>query len=462
MTKPTNSDIATDTYRSNLRDALSAVPCIGDKVATTRAPAVADVMGGIGEDSRSLVLTATLGLSFVVSVWRVADKGLTARLITEGGQGPSHDVTIPMSDIAIGADGGRQIISRCKDAGGEWAAPVCLTLARAIDQGMVARPAGGLMALVQTDFPPDVDLGRYTVLAAATLEAICRLEGKQVDRAAKSHLCSDAVEPITGLQSIRTAMTALGGLAEGSLLEIQFHPHIAATPLPLPPGVLVLVTRTILSRPVKRERLIDTRVCTEISQRIIMQLCATQGGPKIDRLSAITPAEFVEHYRDPLPQKTLGKYLAKFGDVRGLNGDLAPDHVYKIRSRAEHHVYDSLRVQDFAAALNRARRTQSPEELKNAGELMYASHWSHSQRCGIGGVEADQIVNCVKDEGVPHGLYGAKVTGGGGGGEMVVLMRDEPASHAALARALSQAQSLSNRSIHTYRGGLAGAEMATV
>jgi galactokinase len=462
MTQQSNSGTANNCYRTNLDAALAAAPCDGGGVATTRAPAVADVMGGIGEDSRSLVLTATLGLSFVVSLWRVADKNLTVRLISESGLGPSHDVRLPIDEIISAPGGVERLISQCKQAGGEWAAPVCLTLARAIAQEMVPRPTAGLVALVQTDFPPDVDLGRHTVLAAATIEAACRLAEKQVDRATKSHLCSDAVEPMTGLRSVRTAMTALAGLADGSLLEIHFHPHIAATPLPLPPGILVLVARTILARPVKRERMIDTRICTEMSHRLIVQSSGEAGRPKVDRLSAITPAEFVAHFRDVLPQKAPGRYLARFEALRGLNGDLAPDQVYKVRSRAEHHVYDSLRVRDFVAALNRARRTQTPDALTAAGDLMYASHWSHSQRCGIGGVEPDQFITCVKAEGPPHGLYGAKVTGGGGGGEMVVLMRDDPAAHAALARALAQAQSQSNRHIHTYRGGLAGAELATV
>ncbi|HUN80889.1 MAG TPA: hypothetical protein VMV81_05190, partial [Phycisphaerae bacterium] len=64
--------------------------------------------------------------------------------------------------------------------------------------------------------------------------------------------------------------------------------------------------------------------------------------------------------------------------------------------------------------------------------------------------------------GPANGLFGAKVTGGGCGGEMVVLMRDDAAAHSALASAIAEVQSGCQKAIHTYRGSLAGAELATV
>jgi L-arabinokinase len=118
-------------------------------------------------------------------------------------------------------------------------------------------------------------------------------------------------------------------------------------------------------------------------------------------------------------------------------------------------------VNEFVSALVRARRTMSIDTLRDAGELMYASHWSHSQRCGIGGVETDRIVTAIRKQGIPMGLFGAKVTGGGAGGELVVLMRDDEVARNALSAAIREAQNLSNKAIHTFRGALPGAEYYT-
>jgi len=89
---------------------------------------------------------------------------------------------------------------------------------------------------------------------------------------------------------------------------------------------------------------------------------------------------------------------------------------------------------------------------------MYASHWSHSQRCGIGGVEPDLLTSAIRKQAPSAGLYGAKVTAGGAGGEMVLLMRDTPQAKAALADAIAKAENAGSRKIHIWAGSLPGAE----
>ena len=450
-------------HRDCLQAALAAWPADG-AAATARAPAIADVMGGIGESSGSLVLTATLNLSFMVSLWKTQSGRLDIRFVPEGGASSPKEFSLAIDCLGASQTNGCKMIEACKKAGAEWAAPLCLTLDRAVASGFIQRPKG-LAALVVTDFPPDVDLGRPTVLAAATQEALGRLEGAALDRAAKSRLCSDSISSLTGVLSIRTAMTCLAGSADGALLQICLHPQPTCEPLPMPPGVTIVAVRTSLNRPVSAERLVDTRLCAEMGHRVLQAALNGDGRAlRLDRLAAITPTEFVERYRDYIPSRITGKqFVAKFGDFRGVNGEsIAPTDVFKIRSRAEHHIYENRRVHEFATAINRARRANSLEPLVAAGELMYASHWSHSQRCGIGGVETDRMVSSLRRRGPADGLYGAKVTGGGLGGEMVVLMRDDPHSHAALASAIAEVQSSCQKAFHTYRGSLAGAELAIV
>jgi L-arabinokinase len=230
----------------------------------------------------------------------------------------------------------------------------------------------------------------------------------------------------------------------------------------LPQGIVIAAARTQLVRPTTMARLCATRMCAEMGRRMIADLQRSDGQRLEEdacRLSTITPAEYVERFRDRLPSKITGKaFCAKFGELRGLNGQLEPQEVYKVRSRSEHHIYENRRVHEYATDIVRARRSGSDESLAQAGELMYASHWSYSQRCGIGGVESDRLVTSIRQRGSEVGLFGAKVTAGGAGGEIVVLMRDDEAAHRALAEAVAEAESACDCKIGTWQGSLSGAE----
>lgn len=447
-------------FLAQLRHALQDHPKTEGGVAVTQCPGVADVMGGIGEDSGSLVITAALAQRYLCAAWRIAGSHIKLRFLSENGEGDPLDFQVPVEGL-IGTDP-ETIAAACAQANAQWAASSCLVLATAIGESLLPRFDGGLFVLVQTDFAENVEFGRYSVQAAATIDAACSALDQPAERLVQSRVCATAVGPLTGHDGVRTAMTSLTAPSDGSLLQLRFQPQAICQPFHLPAGIIILAARTQLTRPTTNRRLVDTRACMEMGRRIIQDL-QRQDGLRADesscRLSAITPAEYVERYRDRLPPKISGRAFAdKFGELRGLNGDLDPAATYKVRSRAEHHIYENRRVHEFATHLVRARRSNAIDAIVQAGELMYASHWSHSQRCGIGGVEPDQLVTSIRKHGPKAGLFGAKVTAGGEGGEMVVLMRDTEQAHAALADAVAQAEAAANKPILMLRGSLGGAD----
>jgi galactokinase len=447
-----------------LQAALAAHPPARGQAATVTAPAVADVMGGIGEDNGCLILTTTVGLSLTVSAWHIAANCLRLLLATEAGAGPTRQLDLPMALVGAVPHDPAVVMDACRREQAEWAIPAGLVVGRAMAEGVLPRPPAGLAILVQSDLPPDVDLGRHTVLGTAALESLCRLGSHALDRGVKSQFISDSLLPFCGVPTRRTALTTLSARPDGALLQLRFHLHPLCESLALPGGILICVARTSLARPVSRERLVETATCAAMGQRMIVDLRESEpAGPmtRADRLAAITPTEYVERYRDRLPSKITGKaFVERFGALRGINGELDPRDIYKVRSRAEHHIYENRRVDEFATCLSRARRTNSPAELVHAGELMYASHWSHSQRCGIGGVETDRLVSNIRKHGPAAGLFGAKVTAGGNGGEMVILMRDTDQAHAALAASVRATEAACHRSIDIFRCAFAGAEAA--
>lgn len=457
MTQANDRSALVRRFLAHTQEAARSHPPAAAPSAITQCPGVMDVMGGIGEDSGSLVLTAALAMSFMASAWQTSDAEVRVRMLTEGGEGPAHDCTLPLEMFkAAGEDAAQAVVQRCREGNAEWALPCYLALQKAVTESLFAPPTAGLLLLLQSDFPADADFGRLCVQAAASLDAFCKALNAEADQLRQSRIAAAAVERLTGQYTVRTAMTALFAAPRGSLLQLRFHPQVMCQPLELPPGVTIFGAGTRLARPTTRDRLIETRTCTEMGCRMIMDLQRGDGlrvEENLGCLSTITPSEYVERYRDRLPPKITGKaFNAKFGALRGINGELKPDDVYKVRSRAEHHIYENKRVHEFAASLVRARRNSSVDDLVHAGELMYASHWSHSQRCGIGGVEPDQLVSCIRERGPAAGLYGAKVTAGGAGGELVVLMRDSGQARVALADAVAKAESAGSRKIHTWEG----------
>jgi len=427
-----------------------------------RAPAVADVMGGLAEDTGGLVLTAALPVSFLAAAWPV--DGETVHLEFTGDGGDGIEIDIPLRELRMPAveGDGDPIGQAVRAARAEKLAPACLAVRQALSDGLIPGLDGGLSILVQSDVPGDVEFGRSTCLATAVIHALCGALGVSADRFAKARAASRAVAPLTGSGTVRIAIAALSAGGSGSLVQTQFHPTPHCEARDLPAGITVVAARTRLERPTTFDRMIETRVCTEMGHRFITELKKEDGaaGEQLAApLAAISPTEYVDRFRDRVPTKVTGKtFVAKFGGLRGANGELSPGGIYKIRSRAEHHIYENRRANEFSACLVRARRTGDLNELIKAGELMYASHWSHSQRCGIGGVETDQFVNCVRQRGAAAGLFGAKVTGGGNGGELVVLMRDDERARAALAEAVAHAEELSKRKILVLHGGVPGAE----
>lgn len=449
-------------FRSHLQSAFSVHPRLSDRAEMSQAPAVVDVMGGICEEGGSLVLTATLGISVKVCAWQTADRDLKIRRFETNGEGDPHDFSLTMDRIGKDDPSGELLLAACRRADCEWAAPVCLAAHRALLDGLFPRPQAGLMFLVQSDFPSDADLGLPCATAAAVIDALARLFGATIEPLRKAITAAHCVSPLTVVPRLRMAMTALRGAADGSLLQLRFVPQFSCEPLSLPAGITLTAARTRLQRPTRSHRLRETQLCAEMCNRMILDLRQKDGQPIDARgahLAAITPTEYVDRYRDRLPSKITGKaFVERFGTLRGLDELSREKEIFKIRSRAEHHIYENRRVHDFVTNIVRAGRMAAPDALIAAGELMYASHWSYSQRCGIGGVETDRLVSAIRRRGSAAGLFGAKITGNGNGGEVVVLMRDDETAHAALQSAVDEAQAASKQPIEVFSGSLAGVE----
>jgi galactokinase len=173
-------------------------------------------------------------------------------------------------------------------------------------------------------------------------------------------------------------------------------------------------------------------------------------------LSGISADAYVEHFRDRIPTKFKGgDFLEHFGETGDPLTRIEPRTIYKVRSRTEHHIYEHLRARQFYDCLDRACDGDE-EALAEAGVLMNASHWSYGQRCGLGCIETDFMVNAIRRQKQPD-IFGAKLTGRGGGGFVVVLMRPTDQAFEAIGRATRQYSEKTEKPVTIHRDAVPGA-----
>ncbi len=85
---------------------------------------------------------------------------------------------------------------------------------------------------------------------------------------------------------------------------------------------------------------------------------------------------------------------------------------------------------------------------------MYESHRSYTA-LGLNSSGTDLLVELVRNEGPPAGLFGAKITGGGSGGAVAVLGKQT--SRAAIERVAAGYARETGHAPYIFRGSSAGA-----
>ncbi len=208
--------------------------------------------------------------------------------------------------------------------------------------------------------------------------------------------------------------------------------------VPLEPLTLVGLESGVLNSDARR-KYARVRTASFMGRFLIQRILAHESDDRAARdlpLAAISVQEYVTRFRDRLPTRLKGSdFLDRFGETGDPLTRVEPNVLYKVRSRTEHHIYEQDRAQQWIRILNSGRRPDDPSVLRTLGELMSASHWSYGQRCGLGSIETDLLVQLVHREATPDSdLVGAKISGRGSGGVVTVLMRATDRAWAALER----------------------------
>jgi len=428
----------------------------------TRSPGRLDLMGGMGDFSGSLALQIPTEVGVFVAAGLREDQRVYVETLGGDGHVQPSRWEWPLSWLY---QAGGRIVPTSEFSGKfepcPWVRHVAGVCHSLLEAGYVTHFAGGMTIFLASDIPSEAGLAASAAIQVAVAKALAALFEPGLSEEQILAACRKAVPHVPGATvGLVDHPTCLWGRAD-ALLQIRCRPFQILGHVALPANVRVAAVASGVRLPIYHQRYEDNRIAALMGKYLINRLIAASGdrdGPTGEYLANIAPSEYVRRFRNELPVKMKGAdFLAHYGQPEPGWGAVVPDRIYKIRSRAEHHIYENDRTHRFMERLGRARRTGERDALIEAGELMYASHWSYGQRCGMGSVETDVLVNLIRERGAARGLYGAKVTGAGCGGAVAVLMSDQPAAEEALSEACRAYTSKTGRPATILRGSSPGA-----
>ena len=433
------------------------------------APGRLDVMGGLAEYSGALVLNMTLGDHVCVAVQTRRDGKISIAAAPHSDGGAAEE--FPVSRLcesngrAVGADSRHGVKSALRPdlrncaLGG---------LTEALRAEMLPTPTGGLSLCVGSSLPDASGCGRNAAVAAATIVACAAALDRALEPLAVAAVCQRVENDwFSAPVGVADAVCALVG-EPNTLLEVRCEPCALGGSIRLPEDLLLLGIDCGVTQPDAARRYAHVRTATFMGRALIERIIGyervKQGSKQANwdgYLSRISVTDYVERFRDRIPTKIKGRdFLDRFGETGDPLTRIDPSSIYKVRSRTEHHVYEHARSRQFVECLSRAIRSADRSALVEAGEFMNASHWSYGQRCALGSIETDLLVNLIRSHGGKADVFGAKITGRGCGGVVAVLLKSTDQALSAIEAAMADYTSRTGHTPRLLRGSTPGALVA--
>ena len=432
------------------------------------APGRLDVMGGLAEYTGALVLSATLSAHVAVTIHEQAERRLTLHAVRSPGWGDDSPTSIAFDKLFSEGGSASAPIGEASEFHDLplWARCCAGAVAEAVHAKLCRSPRTGLVIVAGSSLSTLSNSGQFAALASAVIAALAHRDGVTLDVPRVASVCQ-AVEnqwmdrPV----GLSDAVSTLVG-EPNVLLGVQCDPCTVSVRLPLSNDLVLVGIDCGATRVDAAERYRRVRVASRMGRSLIRRIVQHEDGRDNawgGYLSGISVSAYVNRFRDRLPTKLKGKeFLTRFDDLDDALVEVEPDHLYKVRSRTEHHIYEHDRSGRFVKCLSQGMKKNDESAITEAGELMYASHWSYGQRCGLASIETDILVNLLRRQGVEAGIHGAKITGRGCGGVVAVLMRDTERAAEAVENAVQTYESRTGKKATVLSSGLPGVLKAGV
>lgn len=429
-------------------------------IMVAQAPARLDALGGIADYSGATVAEMPLAC-LAQAALQSTDDGIL--MVCTSGPALSTSlppVRIPLTCLTAGDPAGapQRLRAAVLAQNARWAAYPLGPLAILQADGLLP-PLRGLRIALWSDIPLGAGVSSSAALEIATLRALHTLWQLDLPPITLAHVAQRAENQVAGAPcGIMDQVTSLLGHANHVLLlrcqRTDELPAQVAGYRALPAGVQLVGLNSGITHQVAGHQYGRVRVAAFMGRAIIQhQAPAMLPGAY---LCALTPHDFYTHLEHLLPAQISGAEFARlYGDLGDDATHLEPDVAYQVRACTAHPVLEQANVALLLAGLADYEATRDPVALVEAGEAMYRSHRSYSQRCGLGSTGTDVLVEMVRSLGPQQGLYGAKITGGGGG--TVAVLTAGPAAPAAIAQVAAEYQQQTGRAAQIITGSHEGA-----
>jgi L-arabinokinase len=429
------------------------------------APGRLDVMGGLAEYTGALVLNMTLGDHVCAAVQARRDGKISITAAPRGDGDAASEISVSRLCESNGRGADAEHVDG-SDAASRPDLTTCAlgALTEAFRADLLPTPSAGLSIGVGSSLPDGSGSGRHAAVAAATIVACAAALDRALEPLAVAAVCQRVENDWLGTPvGVADAVCALVG-EPNTLLEVRCEPCVLGGSIHLPEDLLLLGIDCGVTQPNAVERYAHVRTATFMGRALIDRIIGherVKQGSWDGYLSRLSVTDYVERFRDRLPTKIKGQdFLDRFGETGDPLTRIDPAGLYKVRSRTEHHVYEHARSRQYAECVSRAIRGGDRQALVEAGELMYASHWSYGQRCGLGSIETDLLVSLIRRHGAAGDVFGAKITGRGCGGVVAVLMKSTAQAHTAIEAAMADYSTRTGHTPRLLRGSTPGALVA--
>lgn len=275
---------------------------------------------------------------------------------------------------------------------------------------------------VSSDVPRSQGVASSAALEVATLRALSRASGLQLNGKSLARLAWTAENEVVGTPcDISDQLTSVYGERD-ALLPILCRPDILSEPILLPDGVYVVgwpsgvfpsVTNSLAA--IDPVALADSPGQTARTAAFMgRQMLESRLGPR-EYLCEFAPSEI-----SPEPPVLLSgqEFTSSLGALNDSSCRMEDKRLYPVRASARFAVEEHFRCQ-LAQFLLRGGNAR--EALPLVGELLFQSHAGYSLM-GLGTPSTDAMVEAIRALGLGRGFYGARTSGSGAGGTVVVLL----------------------------------------
>jgi len=401
-----------------------------------RAPSRLNIMGGIAEYTGSLVLHMPANDLINIAVQKRTQKEFT--LLMDG----CYPTIVPLSQLDSSrknpqCDGNGKQDSQ--DDHQRIQQSILGTIVELQHKKLIPDFSDGLTIAVGRNHPGIDAAAEPMAVTSAFMVAVAALLEIQLDPLMAAEICQTVQNDWLGLPvGMSDALCTLQGQAQ-TICGLRIDPYTHDGSVHLTNGLRFVGVNCGAVHSDAEIKYNRVRVASFMGRTIIDRIIQHDGTMDMQwdgYLSRVSVTDFVERFRNRIPTKMKGQdFLDRFGDTDDTLTTIEPKLTYKIRSRTEHHIYEHTRCRQLMECLSRTIRNGDLQALSDAQSPINASHWSYGQRCGLGSIETDLLVNLIRHHGAGVEIFGAKISGRGCGGVVTVLMQDTKEASSALDRA---------------------------